>query len=101
MSIQPHQLLVLLIYAVLIFTVYKAKPYWIKGIALWIMIIVFFVSPVRFKQVGGESLERSTHKFNNIPEKVEFKKESFNESQDRELEALKQQSEDNKDEVHN
>jgi len=101
MNIQLYQLIFLLGYAVLIIAILKIKYKSIKIILATLGLIIFFVNPVRFEQKGGEQLEISISRFNNIPEKVELKKESFKESQARELEALKQQSEDRKNEIHN
>jgi hypothetical protein len=104
MSIQIYQLLVLAVYAVLIYFIYRGikKDKWIvAGICFWIGIILFFVNPVRFKQEGSAALERSISRFDEVPEKVEVKTENYNDFHKNQLETLKSESEERKDEVHN
>lgn len=104
MNIQLYQLITLAIYILLGFLAYKASKRdsgYLFGAIIALMLIIFFVNPLRHKQQGGESLERGVTRFDELPSKVVVEKEGFNESQARELKALKQQSEDRKNEVHN
>jgi len=101
MSIQFFQLLILFLYGVLLLVIIFVKPKSIKILACLLIGVIFFVNPVRFKQGGGEILERSVSKFDSMPERIEFKKEGFEESHARELQTLQQQSKDKNNEIHN
>lgn len=101
MTISFIQLAQLLIYLILLYATVKVKKASLKIFFVSLIIVVFALNPVRFKQDGGEKLERNVTRFNNVPEKVIVKEESFEDSQTRELNKLKQESEGLKNEIHN
>ena len=101
MNIQIYQLLLLFIYGALAAIVLYCKNTKIIVTAIAVAAILFFVNPIRFKQDNAEVLERSVSRFADVPAKVTVKEETFNETLNRELKSLKQQSEDRKDEIHN
>lgn len=104
MNFQPYQLLMVFGYIFLGFLAYKAwdfKTGYVFGAIIALMLTVFFVNPFRFAQNNVGSLEVSISRFDDIPDKVEVKTESFDDSLKREINNLRQQSEERKDEIHN
>ena len=100
MSIQPYQLILLLLYAGLILIFWKVKNVKLR-IAISVLAgIIFFVNPIRFKQEGGAQIERSVTRFDSLPPKVDVETEKFQQRQEDEMKKLKQQTEDLKDEIH-
>ena len=101
MSIQLMQLSLIVVYAILLFSAYYFKSKYVKGLALLGVVIIFTMNPMRFKQTGGGFLEREVSRFDNVPEKVIVRQESFEDSQKKELDNLTKQSKGLKDEIHN
>lgn len=101
MSIQPFQLIFVMIFVVSIFALFKIKSTNARVAILVSLIVLVFLNPFRFKQENGSVIERSINRFDEVPQKIEVKQESFNEFNQRELDLLKQQSEERKHEIHN
>lgn len=101
MNVQPYQLIFLVVYSILMIGVWKIKNNKIRIFIAFLGFILFFVSPVKFKQEGGAKIERSVTRFNDLPQKVVVETEEFQQRQDAEMNQLKQQTEDLKDEIHN
>lgn len=100
-NIQPFQLILIAVYVTLGFLFFKFDNKSFKITVVAIAVIVFFVNPIRFKQKGVESLERSISRFDAIPEKVEVKTPEYDDFHKNEIDAMRSQSEEKKDEVHN
>lgn len=95
MSVQPSQLINLIVLAIVAIGVYKFKNYYIKSTFLLLIVVMFFVNPVRFKQEGMSRLEYEKYsKFDSIPEKVVVESKSFEQRQKESLSNLKQQSQE-------
>lgn len=92
MSIQPVQLIHLVIYALLIFFIYKSKNIKLKIFFAIIGIVLFIANPLRFKQEGMAKIERRFSASVELPAKIEVNIPSFSEKQKKELETLKKQS---------
>ncbi len=100
MNVQPYQLIYLSIYLCLIWGILKVKSNKIKILILILGLILFFVNPIRFKQEGGFKIERNITRFNKLPKKENVEIRGFQERQDEEMNKLKKQSENLKDEIH-
>lgn len=99
MNIQLVQVVQLLVYIVIAYAAYKSKPAWLKGLFVAVILITFFVNPIRFKQEGGARLERNVNRFE-VPEKVLIKEESYQDRSIRERQLLIKQSGDKQHEIH-
>lgn len=66
-------------------------------VCCFVAIILFMFNPVKMEPKSTSSLE-NFNRFDTIPEKVEVERESFEESQKRELEELRNESEEMIDE---
>lgn len=100
MNFQPYQLVFLFIFIILGFGILKTKSKNIRIFLIALAVVIFLFNPFRFKQEGGAVLERSSKVFEEIPEKVVVKEKNFDESQNKEMELLKKQTEGLKDEIH-
>jgi len=80
MSIQPIQLLTVLIFLALVGVIVYVKNKWLKIIAAVIILIAVFASPVKFKQENARTLERDGPDFT-IPEKIDVEHLSHEEVQ--------------------
>ena len=61
---------------------------------------LFLVNPFRFNQEGGAKIERNVTRFDKLPKKVDVGGKGFQQRQDEEMNKLKKQSEELKDEIH-
>lgn len=68
---------------------------------LLMVLIIFTVSPVKFKQEGIAKKERSINRVEIIPERVIVESINFKENQNQQLELLKKQSRGLENEIHN
>lgn len=100
MNVQPFQLIFLLMYSTLAIGVWKIKNKKVKIFLVILGGIIFFVNPVKFKQEGGARIERSVTRFDSLPKKVDVGGKGFQQKQEEEMNKLKQQTEDLKDEIH-
>lgn len=100
MNAQPYQLIFLLTYSVLAIGIWKIRNKRVKIFLAILGGIIFFVNPIRFKQEGGAKIERNITRFEKLPEKVGVGVKEFQQRQDEEMNKLKKQSEDLKDEIH-
>ena len=100
MSFQPYQLIFLATYTGLILIFWKVNNTKIRILIGVLAFVLFFINPVRFKQEGNVKTERSVTRFEKVPDKVEVNKENFQTKQETELNKLKKQSEELKDEIH-
>ena len=55
---------------------------------------------IRFNQEGGAKIERNVTRFDKLPKKVDVGGKGFQQRQDEEMNKLKKQSEELKDEIH-
>lgn len=102
MSIQPTQLLIMVMYAAICYGSVRlliSKKYKLGGSLILIGFILFVANPVRFKQGNASSLESSINRFK-IVERVVVKQDSFENKQAAEMQKLKTQSEILKNEIH-
>lgn len=100
-SIQPVQVLSLVIYIIGFVALWKIKSPGFRMMIVGIMLIIFAVNPIRFKQEGGESLERSVTRFDSIPEKWESNQPTFEQMQIEERQTLIKESKGYKNETLN
>ena len=102
-SIQPMQLLTLVGYALLVLAFIKVKNKYFRVAVVAAAVVLVFVNPVRFDQKGMTEIERhgNAAQFDKPIEKVEVDQATFAERQRLEMEALKNDSEDMQDEIHN
>jgi len=101
MNFQPYQLLFIIFYAIGIVSFFKIKKKWFRlGIVILIVIITLF-NPVRFKQKGGAQREQAIDRFSNMPEQIIINTTTFENIQQQEMEIIKKESENLKNEIHN
>lgn len=92
MNFQYGQLL-LLIPAILFFlTIWKIKSIKLKIAILIVLSLLAIFNPLRFKQQGGEALERFKSSDQELPARVNVKKEEFSQKQKKEMQQLKKES---------
>lgn len=98
---QPYQLLVIVFCALLAFAFWKLekKSYRI-GIAAF-AVVLFVANPIKHKQEGGAQIERFAPKQVYLPKRVHVKEKSFEQKQSEQLNDLKKQSGEMKDEIKN
>ena len=102
MSIQPTQLLVMMMYAAICYGSVRlliSKKYKLGGLLIFIGFILFVANPLRFKQNNISRLESNINRFE-IVERVVVKQDSFENKQAAEMQKLKTQSEILKNEIH-
>lgn len=104
MNIQPFQLAIFIAMAALLFTAYTVYKQGRKKTALLILMVVLVLPPmlpIKFKQEGGSSLESSTTRIEDIPEKVVVDKPPFEKRQEAEMQNFNETYEESRNEIHN
>lgn len=99
MTLYLHDFIAFALAAVMATSVYyvKSKKFRI-GVAVFASVLILF-NPFRFEQPSGELLERNVSRFDDIPEKVDVQRPSFEERQAAEHNQLKDQSKEIQDEI--
>lgn len=92
MNFQYAQIMLLIPLLLFCLVAWKVKPMKLKVIILLILAILALFNPVRFKQHGGASLERFTVNEDTVPERVTADKQKFSDRQDLEMDKLKKES---------
>ena len=101
MSFQPYQLLFIIFYVIGIILFLKIKKKWFRISIVSLILVMIFFNPIRFKQKEVKNIKSPTKMFDNIPERVVSKKESFADIQQSEMRNIKKESEELKNEIHN
>ena len=92
MSIQPFQIIQLLLWLLLFFLIYRFKNNKLRAFFIFAGLIVFLANPIRFKQENMSKIERRFTTEDELPEIINSDKKSFSEKQINEMEILKKQS---------
>lgn len=106
-EVQPHQLINLSVYMIFIFAFImsfrskKTLAKILRYVSLAIVLIMFFVNPIRGKVIERATIERSVTKFNNVPERIIVNEQSFEDFNKSEIDKLKKMNEERKNEIHN
>jgi len=101
MEIQAYQLVIIFLYGVLAFALFKFKSVKLKSVVVLLAVIVFAFNPIRHKQEGMASIDRHVKRFDSIPEKVEVENIDFEKKQADQMTSLNQKIEALKNEIHN
>lgn len=96
MTVNFVMTILLFVYIIGFILFFKMKDTKVRWVIPVILLILFFANPVRFKQENVSSLERGKNKFDKVPERVVVYKKSFEEKQREEMNTLKRESEESK-----
>lgn len=99
-SVQPEQLITLLIYACMGLAFWKVDNKYFRIAVVAIAFVLFVANPIKNKQQGGAKLEKGVSRFADIPEKVVVEEKDYSEERAKVLNKLKKQSEEIEYEIY-
>ena len=86
---------------ILLFLFWKVKNKPVRIGLITLAAILFFTNPIRHKQEGGTKLEIMTETQFTVPPRISVPETTFKKKQEIEMQNLKYDSENLKDEIHN
>ena len=99
MDINLHQLIIICIWLSIGVVIYKVKNNKFRVSLLFFAVILFLFNPVKLSQGGGSDMERSVSRFDDVPERVDIEKGSYQSRYQEEHDKLKTQSKEVQDEI--
>lgn len=92
-NVQPYQLFSVSCWIMTLLLLWRVKNKYFRCGVLFLCVVLTFISPIRFKQRGGASLEQTIFTSETtLPERVIIDHRSFEERQKNALNTLKAES---------